>query len=87
MAWRDRLSDFVEDRTGMAITPRDRLELLEASDRERRSLQRDLDLLAYTALDYVGGAPQELKPSSAASSRRRPAWCGCAIRWPALLST
>jgi hypothetical protein len=45
----------------MAITPRDRLELLEASDRERRSLQRDLDLLAYTALDYAGGQPQELK--------------------------
>ena len=65
MAFRDRLhqlQETVEERTGMRFVPDDRLSLLEASDRERRTLQRELDLLAYTALDYVGGAPQELKP-------------------------
>lgn len=61
MTWRDRLSDFVEQRTGLSVTPRERLELLESSDQERRALERELDLLAYTALDYVGGQPQELK--------------------------
>lgn len=59
--WRERVTEFVGDRTGLAIESRERLELLEASDHERRTLQRELDLLAYTALDYVGGAPQELK--------------------------
>lgn len=59
--WRERLSEFVEDRTGLAVTSGERLQLLEASDQERRALQRELDLLAYTALDYVGGQPQELK--------------------------
>jgi hypothetical protein len=59
--FRERLTEFVEDRTGLTIAPREKLELLEASDTERRALQRELDLLAYTALDYVGGQPQELK--------------------------
>jgi hypothetical protein len=67
MAWRDRLSEFVGERTGLALESREKLELLEASDQERRILQRELDLLAYTALDYVGGQPQELK----AVERRR----------------
>lgn len=58
---RERLSSIVEERTGYTFVPGERLELLESSDRERRTLQRELDLLAYTALDYVGGQPQELK--------------------------
>ena len=65
MAMRDRLNqlqEVVERRTGQAIIPHERLDILEASDRERRALQKELDLLAYQALNYVGGAPQELKP-------------------------
>jgi hypothetical protein len=58
---RERLSEAVETRTGYTAVPRDRLTYLEESDAERRAIQRELDLLAYTALDYTGGAPQELK--------------------------
>lgn len=68
--WRERLVegvDRVAERTGYAVESRDRLHTLEESDRERRTLQRELDLLAYTALDYAGGAPQELT----AQSRRK----------------
>jgi hypothetical protein len=67
MSFRERLGEFVSERTGLAIESREKLELLEAGDVERRALQRELDLLAYTALDYVGGQPQELK----AVERRR----------------
>lgn len=73
-SWRDRLVETresirerVERSTGYTLTQTERLGLLEESDSERRMLQRDLDLLAYTALNYVGGAPQELK----AVERRR----------------
>ena len=58
--FRARLAEvFAPD--NVELVPRPKLELLEASDTERRMLQRDLDNLAYTALNYVGGAPQELK--------------------------
>lgn len=49
------------------VESRERLSLLEASDYERRAVQRELDLLAYTALDYTGGNVQELR----AVERRR----------------
>lgn len=49
------------------VESRERLDLLEASDYERRAVQRELDLLAYTALDYTGGRAQELR----AVERRR----------------
>jgi hypothetical protein len=58
----ERLAEYAERRTGYTVMDSGNRELLEASDRERRTLQKELDLLAYSALDYVGGAPQELKP-------------------------
>lgn len=64
MGWRDRFLDVrenLEDRAGVSVVPRERLVLLETSDAERRALQKELDLLAYTALDYVGNNPQEIK--------------------------
>lgn len=69
-SWRDRLRETretIERRTGYTVERAERVQYLEESDSERRMLQRDLDLLAYTALNYVGGAPQELK----AVERRR----------------
>lgn len=62
MGLRDRLLEEVETRTGYTFEKRDRLNYLEESDAERRAITRELDLLAYTALDYMGGAPQELRP-------------------------
>lgn len=69
-SWQDRFKDLretIEQRTGIAIERAERVKYLEESDAERRMLQRDLDLLAYTALDYVGNRPQELR----AVERRR----------------
>jgi hypothetical protein len=40
----------------------DRLTLLEQGDMERRMIQKDLDLMSYTLLNYGLGQPQELKP-------------------------
>lgn len=62
--FRERLAEGVRgavERSGYDVVPHERLNLLEASDARRRELQRDLDLLAYTALDYQGGNPQEMK--------------------------
>jgi hypothetical protein len=70
MALSDRwteLRETVEQRTNRAVVAQDELKRLQESDYERRMLQRDLDLLAYTALNYVGHRPQELK----AVERRR----------------
>lgn len=58
--WR-RLSEAVGERTGLTLERREHVELLEASNLERRALQRELDLLAYSALDYFGGQEQDLK--------------------------
>lgn len=70
MALRDRWNEIreaAETRTGRTVVATERLQELQESDWERRMLQRDLDMLAYTALDYVGHRPQELK----AVERRR----------------
>lgn len=65
-SFRQRLAEaFAPDDT--VVEKRERLDLLEASDYERRAVQRELDLLAYTALDYTGGRSQELR----AVERRR----------------
>jgi len=57
------LRETTEDRLGYSITPTESLELLEAESLDRRMLQRELHQLAYTALDYSGGRPQEVKAS------------------------
>jgi hypothetical protein len=64
--WRERLlegtRDVIERRTGYTLETQEKLSYLEESDLERRMIQKDLDLMAYTALNYVGGQPQDLKP-------------------------
>lgn len=57
-----RLQEAVEQRTGKTVIDQDRLQLLEASDVERRAMQKELDLLGYYVLDQLGGQPQEVKP-------------------------
>jgi hypothetical protein len=56
-----RLQEAVETRTGKTVIDQDRLQLLEASDVERRAMQKELDLLGYYVLDQIGGQPQEVK--------------------------
>lgn len=57
----------LEEVTGLTVTPTDRLSYLEETAVDARMLDRELRELAYTALDYVGGKPQDLK----AEQRRR----------------
>lgn len=65
-SFRQRLAEILAPEDTV-VESRERLDLLEASDYERRAVQRELDLLAYTALDYTGGRAQELR----AVERRR----------------
>jgi len=65
--WTRKLQEQIEARTGKTVIDQDRLELLEASDVERRAMQKELDLLGYYVLDQIGGQPQEVK----ATERRR----------------
>lgn len=64
MAIRERLGDLreaVEQRTGYTTVRTDRLQILEGRSEELGYTRRELDALAWTALDYVGGSPQEMK--------------------------
>src|SRR5687767_5283582 len=68
--WRERLAsgardltEAISERSNRTVVERDRLTLLEARDREAGALRRELDALAWTALNYSGGRPQDLKPA------------------------
>lgn len=66
-SWRERLiegtREAVERRTGYTLQQTEKVDYLEESDWQRRMIQRDLDTLAYTALNYVGNGPaHELRP-------------------------
>lgn len=53
--WRSRvhqLREVVEDRTGLSVQTRERVEFLEEALRDRRTLAEQLRTLAYTALNY-----------------------------------
>ena len=65
--WTKRLQEVFEERTGTSLVSQDHLAMLEASDTERRALQKELDLLGWYVLDYVGGQPGELR----ATERRK----------------
>jgi len=62
-----RAREILEERTGKTIIDQEHLSLLEASDVERRAMQKELDLLGWYVLDYIGGQPQEVK----ATERRK----------------
>lgn len=62
-----RLQEAVETRTGQTVVSKSYLNLMEASDVERRAMQKELDLLGYYVLDQIGGQPQEVK----ANERRK----------------
>lgn len=64
-----RLQEAVESRTGLTLASRDRLEVLEAVATDYRAMRKELDLLGYTVLDYMGGQPQDMD----AKSRRKAA--------------
>lgn len=59
-----RLAEAAEDRTGYTMMPKERADLLEAGFDELRATNRELDLLGYHVLDYLGGQPGELTVQS-----------------------
>jgi hypothetical protein len=61
--WTKRLQEIVEERTGKTVVDREYIALAEASDVERRAMQKELDLLGWYVLDYISGSPQEVKPT------------------------
>ena len=60
--WTQKLQEQIETRTGKTVVDQERLKLLEASDVERRAMQKELDLLGWYVLDYQSGQHQEVKP-------------------------
>ena len=59
----EKLQETVEQRTGKTVVDQEHLNLLEASDVERRAMQKELDLMGWYVLDHMGGSPQEVKPT------------------------
>lgn len=56
---RTRLAEAVAPEDTQVVED-ERLDVLEAESRDRRMLRRDLEDLAYTALDYFGGNEQDM---------------------------
>jgi hypothetical protein len=56
-----RIAEAAATRTGAAVVEEDHLELLEAESEDRRILRRELDLIAWQSLDYMGGNEQDLQ--------------------------
>lgn len=56
-----RILQEVEDRAGVRVVSEQHVQLLEQAYTDLRVQTRDLDLLAYTALDYVNANPKELR--------------------------
>jgi hypothetical protein len=50
-----RLAEAAATRTGAVVIDDSRLELLEAESEDRRLLRREMDLIAWRSLDYMGG--------------------------------
>lgn len=56
-----RVAEAAARRTGAQVVEDERLDLLEAEAIERRTLRKELDLLAWQSLDYLGGSEQDLQ--------------------------
>ncbi len=56
-----RLQEAAEARTGKVVADSARIEQLEEAAKEGRALKRELDLIGWTALDFLSGQSQELK--------------------------
>lgn len=59
--WASRALARLEEATGLTVERTDRLTYLEEAETDRRTMERELQLLAYSTLDYFSGRPQELK--------------------------
>jgi hypothetical protein len=64
MGWLEGVSKRLQEAAGVSlVAPEERAveeRLLEATTRELSATRKDLDLLGWTALDYVAGMPQDM---------------------------
>lgn len=56
-----RIAEAAARRSGAQVVEDQRLDLLEAEAIERRTLRKELDLLAWQSLDYLGGNEQDMQ--------------------------
>lgn len=56
-----RVAEAAARRTGAQVVDEEKLDLLEAEAVERRTLRKELDLLAWQSLDYLGGNEQDMQ--------------------------
>lgn len=56
-----RLAEAAARRSGAKVVDDEHLDLLEAESAESRILRKELDLLAWQSLDYMGGNEQDLQ--------------------------
>ena len=56
-----RIAEAAARRDGAEVVDQGELEIMESEVRERRALRKELDLIAWQALDYVGGNEQDLQ--------------------------
>ena len=83
MAWseawertKEYLREAAEDKIGMTVLAKERLEVLEAVEMDYRNQSRQLDLIGWHVLDYMSGSPHEVKPRKRreAAQQARLAW-------------
>lgn len=58
------LLEAAESKAGMVVMPRNDAQLLEAAWDELRATNRELDMIGWQVLDYLGGQPQEITTMS-----------------------
>lgn len=58
----ERVTQFAEQRLGISLVPTERLEKLTESAYHLEQFREEASELAYHALDYFGGRPQEMMP-------------------------
>lgn len=71
MGLRDRVTSFAESRLGLAITPVPTMQRLTEIASNFETFRLEASELAYHALNYVGGSPQDLLPERRARLAQR----------------
>lgn len=71
MALRDRIRDAVEERVGLTFVPTGELDTLKESLHQFEQFAEEANELAYWAMDYFSGRPQQLRPEKRARLAQR----------------
>lgn len=71
MAWRERLQGFAEEKLGVSVVPRERLDRLQESAFFVEQFREEITDIAYSALNLVNGRPHEMLPQARERLARR----------------